>query len=103
LTLLPSTGSILGAFEGLAFEEADTQLSTDEVLFLYTDGLTEARRDGVFYGEERLRDLLSTLRGRDSGEIVEGVLGAVLEFSDGALRDDLALLAIKRQHLPQDG
>lgn len=102
LSLLPSTGPILGAFEGFTFEEADTLLSADEVLFLYTDGLTEARRDGAFYGEERLRALLSTLRGRDPGETVESVLGNVLEFSDGALRDDLALLAIRRQHLPQD-
>ncbi|MHB1136856.1 MAG: PocR ligand-binding domain-containing protein [Coriobacteriia bacterium] len=101
LTLLPSTGPILGAFEGFTFEEAEVGLGIDAVLFLYTDGLTEARCDGDFYGEERLRGLLSTMRGADPGEAVEAVLANVLKFSDGALRDDLALMAIKRQHLPQ--
>lgn len=97
LTLLPPTGPILGAFEGLDFEEAEALLDADDVLFLYTDGLTEARRDGDFYGEGRLRDILATLRGSGPDEAVETVLTSVLEFSGGRLRDDLALLAIRRQ------
>lgn len=101
LTPLPATGLILGAFESLVFDEAAVELGPDAVLFLYTDGLTEARRDGAFYGEERLRSLLSTLCDRGPNEAVETVLANVLEYSDGALRDDLALLAIRRQGISQ--
>ena len=103
LTPLSATGLILGAFEGIVFDEAAVELGPDAVLFLYTDGLTEARRGGDFHGEGRLRDLLSTLHGRDPGEAVETVLASVLEFSDGGLRDDLALLAIRRQSHQRGG
>jgi PAS domain S-box-containing protein len=102
LTLLSTTGPILGAFEGLAFEEARAELSPDDLLFLYTDGLTEARCDGDFYGDGRLHDLLSSMRGRGPGETVDDVLANVLQFSGGQLRDDLALLVIRRQYRSSD-
>ncbi len=102
LTTLPMTGPILGAFEGLTFDEAQVQLSPSDVLFLYTDGLTEARDGQDFYGEERLHGLLATMHGKDPERVIEDVLTHVLEFTGGRLRDDLAVLAVRRLRRPSD-
>ena len=54
---------MLGAFADVAFEHAEAMLVGREALVLYTDGLTEARGDGDFFGEERLFDCC-----REAGE-----------------------------------
>jgi len=54
LSRLSATGPILGAFDNAEFGQSDACLETDELLFLYTDGLTEARRDRDQYGQERV-------------------------------------------------
>ena len=94
---LPSTGPILGAFPQVAFDHGETKLDSREVLVLYTDGLTEARGDGGFYGEERLFDLLSRSEGEDVTSVVEDLVQEVLSFSAGRLTDDLAILAVRRR------
>jgi sigma-B regulation protein RsbU (phosphoserine phosphatase) len=93
---LPATGPLLGAFAGVVFEEAETCLGLDELLLLYTDGLTEARRDGEFYGEERLFDLLASTPDQNAGAVVDSVIADVMSFSDSHLRDDLAMLSVRR-------
>ena len=87
---------VVGAFEGMAFEEGVFAFDAGDVLFMYTDGAIEARNpEGDFFGEQRLRDiLLATI---DQG--VEGVCGRVLAaldtFTDSALEDDIALVALR--------
>jgi GAF domain-containing protein len=95
VTGLPVTGPILGAFEDIPFEEAETLLSPDDLLFLYTDGMTEARREREFYGEERLFEFLHTLRKRSVQEALDETIADVLDFTGGRLRDDLATLVIR--------
>lgn len=102
MVMLPMTGPILGAFEGLVYDEAEVRMSPDDVLFLYTDGLTEARNDQDFYGEERLYGLLPAMRHRDPAGVVDDVLANVLQFTGGQLRDDLAVLAIRRLQRASD-
>jgi len=96
LTRLPVTGPLLGAFDGVGFEQAETHLEPGELLFLYTDGLTDARGEGQFYGEERLFGLLNGSGDRSARQIVDDVLGDITAFSGGRLRDDLAVLAVRR-------
>ncbi len=96
-TELAATGPLLGAFEGSAFAEAQISLGLDEVLFLYTDGLTEARKGDELYGEARLYEVLSqSSDGYRATAIVEDVLTDMLAFGGGRLRDDLAILAVRR-------
>ena len=66
------------------------------MLLLYTDGLVEARRDGVLFGESRLAKLLERCYGLEPELLLESVAGAVDEFARGRLTDDLALLAVRR-------
>ena len=96
---LAVTGPLLGAFEDVEYDEAEACLELDELLFLYTDGLTEARRDGELYGEERLFDFLASTHGGSPRDVVHGVIEDVMAYSGNRLRDDLALLGVKRVEL----
>ncbi len=93
ITNLSQTGPPAGAFKGVQFGHAETRLGRGELLFLCSDGLTEARRGSELYGEERLFALLS---GVDGGphEVLRAVLDDVMAFSAGSLKDDLAVLGL---------
>jgi serine phosphatase RsbU (regulator of sigma subunit) len=99
---LGPTGTLLGAFEGIEYAEATARLDCGDVLFLYTDGLTETRGAEGFYGEDRVHEVLPQLRNRSVKNVVEDVVADVLAFGDGRLNDDLAILAVKRQPCVQD-
>jgi GAF domain-containing protein len=43
-------GTVLGAFEGQRYDQEVISLEGRDVFLAYTDGLTEARRDGALYG-----------------------------------------------------
>jgi serine phosphatase RsbU (regulator of sigma subunit) len=58
--------------------------------------MTEARGpDGSFFGERRLRDLLRACAGLDAPAIAEEMRDVTLEFGEGNLRDDLAVLVLR--------
>ena len=64
------------------------------VLF-FTDGVTEARRDAEFYGDDRLLRLLGTLRHQDAGTIAERIGEEVVGYQGGLPRDDIALVVLR--------
>jgi PAS domain S-box-containing protein len=70
------------------------RLSLDDYLLLYTDGVTEARRDGEQFGEQRLCELAARLWGGSAQEIAESVRDAAREFA-GQLRDDLHVVCLR--------
>jgi serine phosphatase RsbU (regulator of sigma subunit) len=62
-------------------------------VLLYTDGLTEARHDGRFFGLEGVTAVLGALQNPSPGEAVTTLRERVAEFAGGALTDDLCMLA----------
>jgi serine phosphatase RsbU (regulator of sigma subunit) len=64
-------------------------------VLLYTDGLTEARRDGEQFGLDRVRAALGELQNASPGEAVAILRARVAEFAYGTLTDDLCLLAAR--------
>lgn len=89
----------LGLFDERRFIQNKLGFDKSDVLFLYTDGLTEARHNSEFYGVERLMQNLSGMNSKDlaptSEEILKSVERSCLSFSGGKLSDDLALIALK--------
>lgn len=88
---LGSHGSPVGLLTDVEYRTAEHVIS-DETVTLYTDGVTEARREDDFFGDARLFELCSRL-GPDPGPIVDGTVGTVLDFQNNDARDDIALLA----------
>jgi PAS domain S-box-containing protein len=92
---LGRAGTLLGPFAEVSLHEATAVLAPGDALVLHTDGVTEARRDGVMFGDERLSILLSGLAGRPADEIAGAVEEAVVRHHGGPLEDDLALLVLR--------
>lgn len=88
-------GHLLGSFPEWHGRPSSTSLAPGDLLFLFTDGVTEARRGREQFGGERLEALLQTLQGASAGDVVAAVETAVLGFAD-ALTDDVAMIAFRR-------
>jgi sigma-B regulation protein RsbU (phosphoserine phosphatase) len=89
-----SAGSLLGVMEDVSFTDAEVTLAPRDAILLYTDGVPEARRDGEFYGEERLLAVAQANQGRAAG-LTEALLSDVLGFQFGLARDDIAIVAVR--------
>lgn len=88
------TGHLLGMLGPPSLYDTDLDLSPDEILVLATDGVVEARRDGEFFGEDRLLELLSANAGANAAELAELVASEVIEFQRGLPRDDIAVVTL---------
>ena len=98
------TGPALGIFKDKTWEQGTLQLDVDDVLVLYTDGITEAYAElPRLFGEERLvQSVQATLRAAGPQqpppeEIQDGILLDVERFVGGAPQsDDIALTILVR-------
>jgi sigma-B regulation protein RsbU (phosphoserine phosphatase) len=86
-------GTLLGALDQVVLHDAEVRLGPGDTLLLYTDGLTEGRHGGEFYGDERLGELLARPV-RSAAALVGALLADALDFQGGNPRDDIALLAL---------
>jgi sigma-B regulation protein RsbU (phosphoserine phosphatase) len=93
-----STGVPLGMFCTTRFPVHRLTLAHGELLFLYTDGLTESRnRAGAEYGLLRIRTLAAPHMGIDPAGLISKCLEDLLSFGEGLKpTDDLTLLAVRR-------
>ena len=90
----PRFGLPLGVLEH-AYETTDFTLAPGESLVLYTDGLTEARRNGKVFGEKRLLEVLDAASAEGPQELATRLKEAVVAYA-GELKDDLQILVVRR-------
>jgi sigma-B regulation protein RsbU (phosphoserine phosphatase) len=94
---IESTGLPLGMFCEAQFSATRVQLEAGDTLFLYTDGLSEARSADDEYGVDRVTRLVRQHAARPPAELIAACLDDLRTFSNGSDRlDDLTLLAIRR-------
>jgi sigma-B regulation protein RsbU (phosphoserine phosphatase) len=93
---LEARGLALGIEPDQAYDEARETLPPGAAAVLYTDGVVEVRRDGEFYGAERLDVVLSEHRQLGARELAETVLESCREFGRGELSDDCAVVVVRR-------
>lgn len=94
---LEAGGTVIGAFDDVMYQSVKVKLEPDDLLFLYTDGLSEAMNaKEEEYGENRILDYLVNNRGKTVEQIQAGILGEVREFSSvqGA-EDDTTIVVLK--------
>jgi serine phosphatase RsbU (regulator of sigma subunit)/PAS domain-containing protein len=95
MRMLNGGGMPLGLFPDAEPGTQDVELSQGDLLFLFTDGVTEARSPEMAYFEDRLTDELAALAGRPPAEIIGAMQALVVEFSMDELRDDMTMLALR--------
>jgi PAS domain S-box-containing protein len=93
--MLSGGGLPLGLFPDA--EPATQELTVDpgDVLFLYTDGVAQARGHGNSDFADRLADELTGLAGSPPVQLVASMRRAMLEFSGGNLIDDVTMLVLR--------
>lgn len=98
------SGLVLAGMDGIRYRQSSVQLSCGDRIFLYTDGVTEAEsREHTFYGEERLRGVLSELSESAPRETVEAVDADVRKFAEGAEQvDDITMMCLEYKGNPPD-
>ena len=107
LPLLLRGGKVVGPIEarpglplglgGAAPEVSECQLEPDDTLFIYSDGVTEARSGvGDFFGEERLADYLARAAADElsPAETVRRLIIRLYEHSPAPLHDDATMLLV---------
>ncbi|HEX6522979.1 MAG TPA: SpoIIE family protein phosphatase [Streptosporangiaceae bacterium] len=90
-------GLPLGLFSSAEQPEAEPptqmlRLHPGDLLFFFSDGVTDARSAEKAYFEDRLADELAGLAGRSASETVRAIQGVLVGFSSDELRDDLTIL-----------
>jgi serine phosphatase RsbU (regulator of sigma subunit) len=95
--------TIIGVFEHLSWSTRSITLHPGDVLIAYTDGITEARRDGELFGEQRLAAVATEARHLPTEEIADRVIAAVRAFAGHEPSDDLALIALRFTGLESRG
>ncbi|HYY06372.1 MAG TPA: SpoIIE family protein phosphatase, partial [Candidatus Limnocylindria bacterium] len=88
-------GTLLGLVERVELEDRSTDLRPGETLVLYTDGLTEARAPDGVWNPEELAHAVGSLRGRDPQALADGLLAMAAPDPAHALRDDIAIVALR--------
>jgi sigma-B regulation protein RsbU (phosphoserine phosphatase) len=83
--------------EAPRYGDSRLELHEGDMLFAYTDGLIEARREGELFGAERLGSLIGSWdRSEPAEELVRHVHEHVRRWANG-LTDDAVALALRRR------
>jgi sigma-B regulation protein RsbU (phosphoserine phosphatase) len=90
-------GPVIGAVAGMTYGEEATVLSHGDLLYLYTDGVTEEMdADDQLFSEQRLADLLSSKEVDSVEAAVRGTISAVHGFQgETEQSDDITVLALR--------
>jgi serine phosphatase RsbU (regulator of sigma subunit) len=97
IELLDKGGLLLGAMSNMPYEQGITILEGKDLIFLYTDGVSEAENvNGEMFGEERIKSILEENRDFTPEEILSKLEDEVKYFiGDVPLSDDFTTLVAR--------
>ena len=96
-TLLEVTGTVVGAFPKMQYEERSIALHSGDMLVAYTDGIAEPENEyGEEFGADRLTDLLLRYQNECSHELIARVMESVQQWTHATeLFDDMTVLVAR--------
>lgn len=88
----------LGVFDDSEYKQYTADFSNGDILYLYTDGVTEAVNENKeFFGEKRLLDACTGTQHTAKG-LCQCISSSLIEFiNTGEQFDDITMLAVQRQ------
>lgn len=95
--LVGRSGFVLAGMEGMKYRQTTMQLHPGDILYIYTDGVTEATDTGnELYGEERLKTVLDEYKGLELEDMLHKIKEDIDVFVKGAPQfDDITMLALR--------
>ncbi len=94
---LEVNGLVLGIEPGQPYEELRRRFEQGDAVVVYTDGVVEARRAGELFGDERLDAVLARRHALPAQGLAEATLEECRQFAGGELRDDCAIVVVRRR------
>jgi phosphoserine phosphatase RsbU/P len=92
-------GIPLGIFDNVEYSSGTVRFSEGDLLFLYTDGVTEAiRKDDAFYSEERMVEFIRNNHSLSPACLIKLLKQDLQEWMAGVEQaDDITLLVVKNK------
>jgi sigma-B regulation protein RsbU (phosphoserine phosphatase) len=102
MEIVDAAGVAIGVFEAAKYDEKIIVLEPDDILVLYTDGITEIINSAEEeFGEDHLADLIAENAGRSAQEIAKIITDSIHRFAgDEESFDDETLIILKRADAP---
>jgi len=97
IKLLDKGGLILGMMNNISYQEGEVQLKSGDLLFLYTDGISEAMNENdEEFEEKRIVELLKSNKSQNSKDLVFTMINAVKEHCGNVPQgDDITIINVK--------
>ena len=95
---LTEGGPILGCLVNARYSAGEIEISNQDTLVIYTDGVSEAaNKNGEEFGDERIIQILSEDRGFTPGILCQQIENEVSAFAGSHARadDDRTLLVVR--------
>jgi sigma-B regulation protein RsbU (phosphoserine phosphatase) len=94
---LDTGGTIVGVFEEAVYEQEVLQLQPDDMLVLYSDGVSEAQDAAEHeFGEARVRAAAAAAMAEGPEAVLAAILDAVRVFTGGAPQSDDVTVVVMR-------
>jgi len=99
--LAGSHGLPLGIYNNKEYASSSVTLCNDDILVLYTDGITDSvnDREGRF-GENKLKEIIAGSNNNTAPEIVNNVENQLKEFRNGTKQNDDYSLVVLKYKMP---
>ncbi|QGY41945.1 SpoIIE family protein phosphatase [Pseudodesulfovibrio cashew] len=90
---------VAGIMEGFEYSTKTMVMDPGDILFIYTDGVTEAMNPAKqIYSDDRLMDLLTSMRDPAATAMIRDIDTSIKDFTQGAEQsDDITMLAMRFQ------
>ncbi|MDP6354125.1 MAG: fused response regulator/phosphatase [Planctomycetota bacterium] len=96
ISMLESTGPLLGIDADMKCEQAETAFETGDVIVCYTDGLTEATDEyEAEFGIDRLQAIVKKRSSESPNYLCREIHAAWANYTKGDVNDDMTLVVIK--------
>ncbi len=96
ITRLETSGTVVGLFDGMAYDESTIAMEPGDIFVAYSDGITEPENEFGEFGEERLIELIQQHRHQPLERISDVVTGAVADWIAGGEQPDDVTLVLAR-------
>ncbi len=87
---------VIGGMKDIKYSEHEINLNAGDMIFLYTDGVTEANDNyNEFYGEDRLKEIINKNKNEKLSDIITEINKDINMFCNNKQFDDTTMLIIK--------
>jgi len=93
-SFLITSSPVIGTFAGLNYIDDEVHLEKGDLLILYTNGVTQAKCDGEFYGDEMFVEFIGEMGRIPANAVPRALFNSVMECTGGELLDDVAILTV---------